>query len=151
MDRLISKFFIIVFFSVFIFKIFSLYSPHSSDKIYLDFVNQVKYLKQLIVYNDVTKNGLINKRDLLINLEQIFRVYSVLEDRVYLISAYNTEIVFHFFSYVQINTVSNNSYIPLKVICDIDSYFDDGIASSGFIQSKDEKYYIGCVLLIKNR
>ena len=87
----------------------------------------------------------------MINLEQIFRVYSVLEDRVYLISAYNTEIVFHFFSYVQINTVSNNSYIPLKVICDIDSYFDDGIASSGFIQSKDEKYYIGCVLLIKNR
>ncbi|MEN3015316.1 MAG: hypothetical protein ABDH21_04580 [bacterium] len=151
-DIFISRSVIILVSMVLIVKVFSLYSPYSSDKMYLDFINQIRFIRNL-VYQD----SLLQIENTLRDLSIIFKVVSIERHdnrkSIKLLSAYNTQIVIYVDEvvYSKVNTCSENSFVPLKTIVDVDSFLDDGVPSTGCIVSEDGKYYPGCRIIIKNR
>lgn len=150
-DNLFSKLFIAVFCFIMIIGLFFLYSPYSSDKLHIDFVNQARILKEVILYYGL--NGYFSKEDLLKKFSETFNIVGVKEDGLELLSSYKTKIRVYWDKdiFAEIDTVSQNSVIPLKSIIETDSFLDDGMPNNGLIFSKDGKYYSGCVIMIKNR
>ncbi|MFN3478182.1 MAG: hypothetical protein ACK4ZM_02300, partial [bacterium] len=113
------------------------------------FVNQVKLLKEIVVFGYGYERS-----DLLKQISNVFNVLEIKDEKIWLLSSYGTKVSLHDEGrgvWAEIETVSEKSVIPLKNIIEMDSFLDDGIPDKGIIQSKDGKYYSGCVVLIKNR
>jgi len=147
-DNFVSKIVVILVFLFLLGGIFFIYSPRSSDKVYIDFFNQVKILREVVAYN---RMGLVNdQKEILEKLSLNFKIVDLKGEKfpISLISAYDTAI-YLFYDYFSVQTVSDKSFVPLKVIIDIDSILDDGIPVSGYITSQEGKYFVGCNLIIK--
>lgn len=129
--------------------LFFVYTPYSSDKINIELVNQVKLLKEIVILNYGYE-----KSDLLKQVSNLFNVLEIRDKEILLLSSYDTRIYLRDEGGVvgvELETVSQKSFVPLKTIIEVDSFLDDGIPDKGVIQSKDGKYYSGCIVLIKNR
>ncbi|MCX7759015.1 MAG: hypothetical protein N2169_05340 [bacterium] len=148
-DSIFSKFLILCVVFILLFFIFLAYSPYSNDRLYMDFINQMRFLKELIVSNELG----FERDDILKKVSSFFNVVNLNDSCVTLLSSYNTLINVYCQDvlYVKVETVSNDGFIPVKNIIDMDNFIDDGVPTTGLVKSVDGKYYSGCVILLKNR
>ncbi|MCS6956026.1 MAG: hypothetical protein NZM44_06700 [Candidatus Calescibacterium sp.] len=148
-DSIFSKFLILGVVFILLFFIFLAYSPYSNDRLYMDFVNQMRFLKELIVSNELG----FERDDILKKVSSFFNVVNLDDGCVTLTSPYNTLINVYLQDvlYVEVKTVSNEGFIPVKNIIDMDNFIDDGVPTTGLVKSVDGIYYSGCVILLKNR
>ncbi|MCS7243658.1 MAG: hypothetical protein RMJ36_02845 [Candidatus Calescibacterium sp.] len=148
-DSIFSKFLIFGLVFILLFSIFLTYSPYSNDRLYMDFVNQMRFLKELIISNEVG----FEREDILKKVSSFFNVVNLDDGCVTLTSPYNTLINVYLQDvlYVEVKTVSNEGFIPVKNIVDMDNFIDDGVPTTGLVKSVDGRYYSGCVILLKNR
>lgn len=142
-DNFFSKIVLSVIFFIILLGIFWVYSPYSSDRIYMDFLSQIKFIKEIVI-NGHLDNGIIK------DISNVFNVTYWDKDKIILLSSYKTDITLYLGKniYAEIKTVSNDGVVPVKSIVDVDSFLDDGLPNSGIIKSLSSNYYSGCVIVV---
>lgn len=142
-DNFFSKIVLSAIFFIILLGIFWVYSPYSSDRIYMDFLSQIKFIKEIVI-NGHLDNGIIK------DISNVFNVTYWDKDKIILLSSYKTDITLYLGKniYAEIKTVSNDGVVPVKSIFDVDSFLDDGLPNSGIIKSLSSNYYSGCVIVV---
>ncbi len=142
-DNFFSKIVLSAIFFIILLGIFWVYSPYSSDRIYMDFLSQIKFIKEIVI-NGHLDNGIIK------DISNVFNVTYWDKDKIILLSSYKTDITLYLGKniYAEIKTVSNDGVVPVKSIVDVDSFLDDGLPNSGIIKSLSSNYYSGCVIVV---
>lgn len=145
-DNFFSKIILSAIFFIILLGIFWIYSPYSSDKIYIDFLSQMKFIKEIVI------NGYLDNQKIK-DVSNVFQVNYWDKDKIVFVSSYKTDITLYLGEniYAEIKTVSNDGVIPVKSIVDVDSFLDDGLPNSGIIKSSVSSYYSGCVIVVTLR